>query len=1496
MILGCRVIEPTIYEESGDKKSAYIVFEVPVDQLIPEVPIEARVGMLNENGEADASASTFLNIDVIDFTVSADDVKIDSQSLNVNLSGAGEIIMSLIGNDGFSFNIGKNVQVSAVADGKTVTVSLNAGYKKSKSSGKNAVETDCEKGYKNNHDPHNKNTWFFKYPNTKIGKEFYTVNIRFARGTEKDGYLYYQTIVYKGYYAVAANEVDRFWGVVNVRGGRNEAKAKSMLIYYTYVVAATALEKEDKNVEKKDRIYTEPVITFAPSQSTSHNFEVTVYGDIQFQYEKGSGLVPVASTVKGDIKYSFKHNQQFMVWVIPVVLEITVDLEGNLVIKLKFDDSVTVEQARLTLKAEVMAKVGIGCQVLSAGVYGKIGMLFVLDFAPEVGVDKLKLYGGLYAYVTYVTIKFKKILGLPVPVIGSETKDLPIWEGEWYIIGGPDTDEAEVQYYAIPPAALYLADAYGAAESINYIENATLFVSGGKLYKLCFVNMTGEIASEAVGEYDEYNYLKLAVFEWSSESGSWVNPVILDDNGFNDFAYSIVKTNESIAVVFTQQTERTTADSAEDSYDYVSDLAVKYVDLSKLTSPAVFEVFDNEYYKYLPVFNTVNGVPTVVWVENTDNNMFGVSPKNYIDANGDVHIFATAANAIYKSEFVGESWSTPVCVANGLSTVMDLTITDDGRIVYVIDANADMSDASDRVAYSVINGSIVTEKLEVGKNSVMDLHTDGNNVYYYYENENGGGIAYYDFASSKTEYITVSGEDHISPDYEIIFDENGNVSAVVYSQIKTWEEGYESCDGTAIYGVFKSSEGFGDPVEITTKLIRTVNGVYISEFDAVLDENGNIMLSVEYIDGNGASLDRITDFYAIDSNICVKESEIDYKNCKITLTFENLGAIAGKVYYSINGGDRIELTEVLSGETIYAEIELDRNDLTPQITFFDGIVGEEIYRMDDIDLHHTDLRPVAKQLLLGSSNVLLVAVRNDGNVAGGGMLYIKVGDHTAEEMFAAEIVKPVRILNPGDILYFEIPLSGDITITDNTIVTLYVASADDSLEKGTTSENNILYTTLKAYQKNVGEFGTSYKPEVLTDKVTYDPMSGSNALPQIYFTCPESCNIETISIDNIVKVKDLDYTVFVNGVVGTIVLSEQTLISLSSGMHILTFTVGGENFSVELEKIRYYKITWIVSATEIKESFVAEGQAPIFVGTPEVSAPEGAIAVFKGWDADGDSKADKFKAVYSDAVYVALWKTEARKYKVSWVMLEEDGIPAIAEEFYRFGDVPEYKGTIFAPTDQAFMTWDKEITAVTGDVVYVATYYDKSTGGMSLNSKEITVFEDSEFEVIITASQIAKINEAVIELSYDVSVATLLGAEIFEGVAIIGAENGLITLKAMVAEGASEMQLIKLKMRAAKNPVKFANELFDIKSNVNLIKNLVNIKIFETGDVNLDGIISAADLSDLARHLARIETITDENMIKASDTSLDGRISAADITALAKYLAKIISSFENQNA
>ena len=280
----------------------------------------------------------------------------------------------------------------------------------------------------------------------------YTVNIRFARGTEDYGCYYYRCYIYKD-----GNYNDKqalFFGAVNAKGGRAGCAQKAALIFGSYMLEAN-LQKDIKKGSK----YIESIMhNFAQegnvASQTKHKFTIELYGDIVFQYSSGKGLIPVTSTLKGTLSYQFTHGQQIVVWVIPVYMEIGVTLKGELLLNLRYDTGklVTIEEAKATISAELYAKVGIRIPVVSVGINGTIGTVFVLEFYPEAGIESWKINGKLSAYAQYYTIKWKKSKwGFKYPSLEPDTKEVVIYSKDAYIIDNRDASEKSLMFASFAP-------------------------------------------------------------------------------------------------------------------------------------------------------------------------------------------------------------------------------------------------------------------------------------------------------------------------------------------------------------------------------------------------------------------------------------------------------------------------------------------------------------------------------------------------------------------------------------------------------------------------------------------------------------------------------------------------------------------------------------------------------------------------------------------------------------------------------------------------------------------------------------------------------------------------------------------------------------------------------------------------------------------------------------------------------------------------------------
>ena len=122
--------------------------------------------------------------------------------------------------------------------------------------------------------------------------------------------------------------------------------------------------------------------------------------------------------------------------------------------------------------------------------------------------------------------------------------------------------------------------------------------------------------------------------------------------------------------------------------------------------------------------------------------------------------------------------------------------------------------------------------------------------------------------------------------------------------------------------------------------------------------------------------------------------------------------------------------------------------------------------------------------------------------------------------------------------------------------------------------------------------------------------------------------------------------------------------------------------------------------TVLQESGVDYGGTPVYSGeTPIKAATAEYTYTFKGWSSE-------ITPVTGEATYTATYTATKRSYTITWK--NEDG-SVIDTTSVEYGDTPAYTGA--TPTKAAtaeytytFKGWTPEITAVTGEATYKATY------------------------------------------------------------------------------------------------------------------------------------------------------------------------------------------------
>ncbi|MBR2343878.1 MAG: hypothetical protein IKA64_06475 [Clostridia bacterium] len=152
---------------------------------------------------------------------------------------------------------------------------------------------------------------------------------------------------------------------------------------------------------------------------------------------------------------------------------------------------------------------------------------------------------------------------------------------------------------------------------------------------------------------------------------------------------------------------------------------------------------------------------------------------------------------------------------------------------------------------------------------------------------------------------------------------------------------------------------------------------------------------------------------------------------------------------------------------------------------------------------------------------------------------------------------------------------------------------------------------------------------------------------------------------------------------------------------------------------------------ELYSTSVERGTLADYIGPlPERAEDGSASYAFVGWR-DGAGNEPDLSSVEGDLTLYAAFTPTPKYYKVSFNVLGE-----VTEELLPYGAMPEYSGaSAVKPTDKtceySFVGWDKELSAVTADVIYTAVFegayilpYTDGSGGAEVDLTDTAVIAD----------------------------------------------------------------------------------------------------------------------------------------------------------------------------
>ncbi len=388
----------------------------------------------------------------------------------------------------------------------------------------------------------------------------------------------------------------------------------------------------------------------------------------------------------------------------------------------------------------------------------------------------------------------------------------PIAEAVWYDSGSRHPAMAEM----LKDMDIYNTDAYK-LQDLSYLMEGSSFMpeqfnkkapTAGSAQVVDFITNAYEDARPQLGVFS--NGTMLAVWVGSDQSGdvnglrlmasyfngtTWSQPVSVEQDGTMDANPELVVIDDVAYIVWQDANGKIELTDSLDDVAGKLDITLATYD-SKSNTFAVEPISCDEILDMMPTVTGEDGEAYVVWVNNTDNTLFG----------------GEASNAILAREISNGVVGKVEVLYDTLSAVSSMAASyEDGKmdVAYIADRDGNLATEGDSEVY--LNGSALAEN-DVAESNLL-FHN---------------GELYW-FAAG--DLMNMSGEVYAGIGAEqirMVESENGRI--VLFNK-------YDGLKAT-LYSLFydKETQSWGDPIALT-------DGVHaISAFSAIMDSNGMLRL------------------------------------------------------------------------------------------------------------------------------------------------------------------------------------------------------------------------------------------------------------------------------------------------------------------------------------------------------------------------------------------------------------------------------------------------------------------------------------------------------------------------------------------------------------------------------------------------------------------------------------------------------------------------------
>ena len=319
---------------------------------------------------------------------------------------------------------------------------------------------------------------------------------------------------------------------------------------------------------------------------------------------------------------------------------------------------------------------------------------------------------------------------------------------------------------------------------------------------------------------------------------------------------------------------------------------------------------------------------------------------------------------------------------------------------------------------------------------------------------------------------------------------------------------------------------------------------------------------------------------------------------------------------------------------------------------------------------------------------------------------------------ASAITKPADPVKAPDAQY-SYTFSGwtpeIVTVTgDATYTATYKATVNEYTVKFVDNDGTVLQTGKLAYGETPVYSGeTPAKKADAQYTYTYSgwtpeiaKVTGDATYTAVYTSTVNEYTITFISDGKVISLKDYPYGTAADDIVvpadPAIAPTVQYTYTFEGWTPEIADVTGDATYTAEFSStVNEYTIKFLDEDGKVLQTGkVAYGETPAFTGTtPTKKATAQYTYTFSGWTPD-------IVKVTGDATYTATYKSTVNEYTITFV--DEDGTVLQAGKV-AYGETPAFTGT--TPSKKAtsqytytFSGWTPEITKVTADATYTATY------------------------------------------------------------------------------------------------------------------------------------------------------------------------------------------------